>query len=171
MADKDLLALRRIQTEGYIRINRLQRYMNEHVAELLADEGLSDLTPAQANVLVVLFNEGKPMLARRIAEALALSEVTVGRFVHSLHRKGWVTRRRDEQDGRSYRIAPTQKAVAALPRMINGANRGLERAFGGISESDTRLIVALVRKLTENLGHADDIPEVARPKPVAADPG
>ena len=160
---KPRLELRRLQTEGYVRFTRIQRQLDEHLAELFDDEQLQDITPRQAQVLMVLFNGGKPLSARRIAEALAISEVTAGRFVHALSKAGWVSRKRDPSDARSMLVSPTKKAYKHLPRFIQVSNLLLDGAFAGFSRKEIESLVSSLQRLADNLGHGA-IQEYARLK-------
>jgi len=145
------LELRRLQTEGFVLLTRIQRKLDDLLVKLFTDRNLSDITPKQATVLMVLVSEGRPLLARRIAELLALSEVTVGRFVHALNKGQWIERTRDEQDGRNILISPTTKSTRTLPLFINLSNQIMDRAFAGFSADEISDLVGFVKRIAENL--------------------
>ncbi len=151
------LRQRRLQTAASLELSRIHRVIEERVAELLEDAGLGEITPAQAAVLLHLFQEkDTPLTARALSRRLSLSEVTVGRFVRALAKKGWVSRKVDPEDARAYLLRPTRKAYRALPRLIDVSNALLDEAFAGFSIKDVdRLRDDLVRIRT-NLGVCDD---------------
>jgi DNA-binding MarR family transcriptional regulator len=143
--------LRKLQTEGYIRFSRIHRVLDEYLAKLFAREGIEDVTPRQSYVLVVLYQAGRPLAARRIAESLGLSEVTVGRFIHALAHAGWVTRERDPRDGRTILVSPTARAYEALPTFRRMAGALLDSAFRGFSREEIETLVGMVARMAENL--------------------
>ena len=65
---------------------------------LVIREGLADVTPQQAAVLMVLFQARRPLTARELAEHQGVSQPTVGRFIKALEQQGWVTRDADPND-------------------------------------------------------------------------
>src|SRR5690606_18854916 len=80
----EVLRLRRVQADAFLALTRIQRAIEQRLSVLFEAEGLSDVTPAQANALMILFQERRPLTARVLAGHMALSEVTVGRFVRAL---------------------------------------------------------------------------------------
>jgi DNA-binding MarR family transcriptional regulator len=150
MSDQDV-ELRKLQTEGYIRFSRIHRELDEYLAKLFVREGIEDVTPRQSYVLVLLYQAGRPLAARRIAESLGLSEVTVGRFIHALEHAGWVTRARDPRDGRTILVSPTKRAYDALPTFRRMASVLLDSAFRGFSRGEIESLVGMVARMAENL--------------------
>ncbi|MCA9709578.1 MAG: MarR family transcriptional regulator, partial [Myxococcales bacterium] len=120
------LELRRLQTEAYLNLGRIHRALERCVAALFVREGLADVTPQQAAVLMELFQARQPLTARELARRQALSQPTVGRFVRALEEQGWVTREADPADARAILIRPTRKARRALPRFIAVSNTLLD---------------------------------------------
>lgn len=146
------LAARRAQVEAYLELTRIQQQIERRSRALFAAEaGLSDVTPAQANVLLVLMQERRPLTARQVSESLALSEVTVGRFVAALERNGWVERQRDPKDARARLIHPTARTRAAMPRFIAIANALLDQSFAGFAAGELRDLGDTLARIGTNL--------------------
>lgn len=145
------LELRRQQTEAFLLLSRLHQHLGRVVGELFGAEGLEDITPQQANALMILFQARAPLTARQLAEEMGLSEVTVGRFVKALESGDWVGRERDPADSRALLLRPTAKARAALPRFIGVTNALLDQAFAGLSQDETAELSRMVAVLQENL--------------------
>lgn len=145
------LAKRRIQTEAFLNFARIERALERRVSELLADRGLHNVTPAQANLLMILFEQRTAMTARVLAQRMELSAVTVGRFVKALLTHGWVDRDTDPDDSRALLIRPTAKAYRALPRFIEVSNSLLDQAFAGFGDEAIHRIVRTVRRVRDNL--------------------
>jgi DNA-binding MarR family transcriptional regulator len=146
------LQLRRQQADAFLGFSRILRQVERRVTQLLALHDLSDVTPAQANVLMVLFQERQPLTARQLAERMAISQPTVGRFIHALHRGGWVDRQTDHADSRAVLVRPTRRAFAALPRFIQVSNTMLDEAFAGFSPQRVGRIARTTRLIQDNLG-------------------
>lgn len=121
------------------------------MAELFVEVGLEDVTPAQGNVLTILFNAKEPMTARALATAMSLSEVTVGRFVRALETAGWLDRKPHPRDSRAMLVRPTRKAYKAFPKFLKVSNSLLDEAFGGFSQKDIERIAKTTIKLRSNL--------------------
>ncbi len=145
------LQLRRQQADAFLTFSRILRGLERRVAALLHEHGLADVTPAQANVLMVLFQERRPLTARHLAERMAISQPTVGRFIHALERQGWIDRRPDPDDSRAMLVEPTRKAFAALPRFIQVSNTLLDVAFAGFSPQRVARIARTTQQIEQNL--------------------
>lgn len=145
------LELRRLQTQALLDLNRVRQASERRVEALLREAGLSDVTPAQANALLALINARQPLTAARLAQQLALSEVTVGRFVRSLVDAGWIERSRDPRDSRAWLLEPTAKARAALPRYIQVSNQLLDEVFAGFDRAAIVHITETLAVLRSNL--------------------
>ena len=145
------LRLRRLEAEAYLNVSRIHRVIDRRVAELFQAEGFDDVTPAQANALMILYQAKEPVTARALAQLMSLSEVTVGRFVRALEAEGWVDRSEDPNDSRAMLIRPTAKAYGALPRLINISNALLDEAFVGFDASDVAQLTNLIIRIRENL--------------------
>lgn len=152
MDERPDLALRRKQVDTHLTITRIRHAVERRASALFAEHGLSDVTPAQSNVLLAVMHGRRPLTARQIAHQLGLSEVTVGRFVHALEGRGWVERRRHPEDRRAMLVLPTDKARRRLPKLIELANALLDEAFGGLDDRQMETLAALVEQVWQNLG-------------------
>ncbi len=150
------LELRRLQTDAYLNFARIHRALERVVSTLFGQYGLADITPAQASLLMVLFQARRPLTARELAEHQALSQPTVGRLVHSLEAQGWVTREASPDDGRAILIRPTRKARRMLPRFIEVSNTMLDTAFADVTDAAVRRIARTTCRLRENLERAGE---------------
>ena len=145
------LLRRRRQTGAFQDLARITRSMDRNVEAMFVEAGIRDITPAQANALMVLFEARHPMTARRLAAALSLSEVTVGRFLRALETNGWVERRRDPDDSRAILASPTQGAHELLPRFIHVSNTIMDQAFAGLDDAERESLFVAIRRVRENL--------------------
>ena len=145
------IPFRRKQTEAWLNLFRIGRAMIRQTEALFAEEGLSGVTPAQAGVLMVLFQERRAMHASELSEVLDLTEVTVSRFVGTLEREGWIQRRPDPNDARARLIEITDRARDALPRFVRVSNQLLDNSFAGFSREALRQLAGAVDQVRRNV--------------------
>lgn len=145
------IAARRKQADAALELSRINREMERRIQQLLEQEKLRDVTPAQANAMMILFQEKAPMTARNLARQMNLSEVTVGRFVRSLESAGWVEREADPMDTRAILVRPSKKAYRAFPRFLNVSNALLDVAFAGFTKKEVEALGRLVERVRMNV--------------------
>ena len=145
------LRMRRMQADSVLSLNRVIRRTEQRVSRRLTDAGLTDITPAQANAMMVLFQAKGPKTASQVATALGVSEVTVARFVKSLEAGAWVERARGPTDGRSWLLRPTQKAFDALPDFISVSNAMMDETYAGFSIEEIELLLSIIERVRANL--------------------
>lgn len=152
------IPLRRCQVRAMLDLGRIHAVIGRRAKALFEAAGFDDITPAQANVLMVLFGERAPMTARALHRSLGVSEVTVSRFVSTLEKRGWVQRRRDPSDARAMLVEPTAKAREALPGFIGVTNALLDATFAGFEKAELEVLAGAVRRITANLSGEGDGP-------------
>lgn len=156
MHDESQLALRRFQTELMLTFSRVHQQILRRSAQLLEAEGIAGITPARANALIVLFNARRPINARELARELAISEVTVSRFLRKMEEDGWIERTPDPSDGRSMLIRPTRTARELFPRLVGVCNSVLDDIFGGLDLPAQRHLADMVQAVQDSLSAAID---------------
>ena len=149
--DHPSLEHRLLQAETYLAIERILRSVRQRMEARFEAEKLSDITPQQAKVLLLLFQEKRAVTGQEIAEKLAISPVTVSRFLRALESKEWVERERDPRDGRASLIRPTEKAYTALPRFIEISNDLMDEVFGHLNEASLQQFASTVASVQEQL--------------------
>jgi len=101
---------------GFLLAKASQRF-NERLAERFAQRGFTDVRPAHGSVLMPLFEQDGLRMGQ-IGRRARLSKQSMTRLVRECERAGLVRRRRDEGDGRAFRVELTARgrrlrAVAA----------------------------------------------------------
>ena len=122
------LALRRLQAEIHMNSARVLRGMERRVQILFEEEGIMNLTPAQANVLMLLFHR------RKAARA-----------------SGWIKRERDPEDARAWLVSPTPQAYNTLGALINVSNRMMDQAFQDFEPDEIEAFHAQTLRVVANL--------------------
>jgi DNA-binding MarR family transcriptional regulator len=84
---------------------------NELLAAAFAERGFDKVRPAYGSVLLPLFEEDGLRMGE-LAERARLSKQTLTSMIGQMERDGLVTRERDPQDGRAWRVQLTPRARA-----------------------------------------------------------
>ena len=150
--DRETLALRRAQTEMMLAFSRVNQQILRRTSRRLAEAGIHGITPARANALIVLFNARRPMNARELARELAVTEVTVSRFLTRMEEDGWLARSPDPSDKRSMVITTTPYARELFPRLVSVCNDVLDDLFGEFSRDELDALRDAVLRVQGNLG-------------------
>lgn len=149
--DAEQIALRRLQTELMLAFSRVNQQILRCSSQHLEEAGFHGLTPAQANALVVLFNARRPINARELAKELAVTEVTVSRFLRKMEEEGWVERTPDPDDGRAMLLRTTPYARARFHALAEVSNAMLDDIFGGAPREELDGLARLVARIQHNL--------------------
>ncbi|BAL25220.1 MarR family winged helix-turn-helix transcriptional regulator [Azoarcus sp. KH32C] len=108
------------------------------------------ITLAQARALVYLArNEGIRQVD--LADLLEIQPMTLARLIDQLAAENLVERRQDPTDRRAYRLYLTEKAGAHLDAIAEVAEGLRNRALDGISDEDREQVMAVLRRVRQNL--------------------
>jgi DNA-binding MarR family transcriptional regulator len=140
-----------------VRIERAAKLLRAGTAASLAAVGLK---PWEYDVLSALRRQGPPyrLLATELAQASLLTTGAMTTRIDNLELRGWVRRKRDEDDRRAVRIELTKTGVALVDRAIH---RRLEAAAASTSTLSARDRYALetgLRKLLLSLSERVEAP-------------
>ena len=98
---------------GFLLAKASQRW-NELLAERFRELGYPEVRPSYGSVLVPLFEEDGLRMGQLAARS-RLSKQTMTTMVRLLERDGLVTRDRDPEDGRAFRVRLTARATRFEP--------------------------------------------------------
>ena len=96
------------------RLAKASQRWNELLAERFRRDGYPEIRPSYGSILVPLFEEDGLRMGE-LAERTGLSKQTMTTMVRLLERDGLVTRTRDPEDGRAWRVALTGRARTFRP--------------------------------------------------------
>ncbi|MBO5897714.1 MAG: MarR family transcriptional regulator [Clostridia bacterium] len=98
----------------------------------------------------------------RLAALLGVANSNVTRQISTLERLGYVTRRRDANDGRRCLVDPTDRAYEMLPRLVEILRDAQAALTRNMSLEEQELLLELVERISYNAarhkasGHRDD---------------
>lgn len=117
------------------------------------DHRAKDLNLTRAQWRTIACVRHKPgATQRQLAELLEVGEATAGRSLDRLVDAGWVERRADPCDRRSYRVYPTE-ALAPIVDRLGGIWADEEIvAFDGFTEQERSEFRRMLEKMSGNLG-------------------
>jgi DNA-binding MarR family transcriptional regulator len=144
-----------LQAETVLAVERITRSVNRRMEHHFAEAGLKDITPQQAKVLMVLFQAKGSMNAKKLAEELGISQVTVGRFIKALKENGWVKWDRDPEDARAILLGLSPKAYEAFPRFVGISNALMDEVFGAFEGPVFEQFAANVARVHQTLSGLD----------------
>ena len=95
-------------------------------------------------------------MQEQLVEQLDVSKPAVSRALDSLETKGYITRQRDPDDGRAYRIWLTEEALEIGPAIEQAYNHVFSVALQGISQDDLEFFMKVFSRISENFGREHD---------------
>jgi DNA-binding MarR family transcriptional regulator len=121
---------------------RLWRACHTGSAEALASIGLTTATFAVLNVLGA--REGA--IQQELSADMGTDPSAMVKLIDELERAGLAKRRRRPHDRRAWEVAITSKGRRTLERARSLAMRVEDEVLGGLTASDRRLLVTLLRR-------------------------
>jgi DNA-binding MarR family transcriptional regulator len=136
---------------------RVQRWSEARAAQAL---GGPMLTPTQMGLLFAL-GPAEGRLMGEAADALDVAPSALSGLVDRMARAGLVERRRDEADGRAYRLCLTEAGRHARSLAVEGVAELNTRMTEGFSDADLEVVarwLSAVRARFPRPGENDDRP-------------
>jgi DNA-binding MarR family transcriptional regulator len=132
---------------GWLLAKALQRW-NEHLEAAFRRAGFAEVRPSYGSVLVPLFEEDGLRMGE-LARRSGLSKQAMTSLVRSVEGAGLVTRARDSEDGRAYRIALTARGQELRPVAEAVLAELAERARSELSDQELESLFTSLRKVVE----------------------
>jgi DNA-binding MarR family transcriptional regulator len=134
------------ETAGYT-LAKVCRAHRGAVGDLLAEMGLH---VGQEMVLIELFEEDG-LRGGELAERLGVEPPTVTKMLRRLERCGFVERRQDPRDARSFRVYLTSEGRALEGPLARCWERVEERTLAGMSVGERKTLHRLLTKVRANV--------------------
>lgn len=133
-------------------ISRLHANMTSFVERALA-EGAEDLAASHGSILFMLFG-GREATMQEIAWEIDKTPQTVTVLVNKLLRHGYVCRRKNDKDSRSYLIRLTEKGESLRPYFENVSKQLYDCQYRNFTEEEKNTLRILLAKMERNFQKA-----------------
>ena len=141
------------QSLGFL-LADVTRLMRKHFDRRATAFGL---TRAQWRALIWL-NASEGMNQSELAEQLEMEPIAIGRVIDRLEAAGFVERRADPVDRRSWRLYLTARARAVLDDMQGISQKLRSEAVQGIDAAELKRTILVLEQIKENLLALDERP-------------
>lgn len=133
------------------RINRLLVRAHRIIQHELLKMGVDDLVPSHGAVLEHLNAMGMPQPVTELVNALRRPKSSITKATDSLENSGYVFKKPNPSDGRSYLVGLTPEGKEVL-KLFTQAHSALERKlFHGISEEHRNYCLQTLADMEANL--------------------
>ncbi len=127
-------------------ISILYRYSLMYARERL--KGL-DISGGQMPFFIVVVDMAG-ITQEELSRYLKVNKGTTAKAIRSLENKGYIIRKRDENDRRIYRLYPSQKAISLRKKIREIAFEWESVLLEGIDKRDILPLREMLRKMSEN---------------------
>ena len=123
---------------------------NQVLKAKLAAAGLGDIDPSYGSLLAELFQHGERTMME-LADGTQRDKSTVTTLVGRTEALGYVARRRNPEDGRSWLVALTKEGEAMRQPFVTISEELLGQAYAGFTKKEKETLVRLLRRMAHNL--------------------
>ena len=144
--------------DGYPMLEGRLIYTVSAIMRKASDRALAPwgLSVAQAPVLVVLREAGRPVMITEVARRLHLETPSVTTMVDRLSERGLVERVKDPKDRRKTLVALTRKGKRMVETIREPGRQLEEEMFGALNARERETLKILLQKFRDaNLGRLD----------------
>lgn len=110
------------------------------------------MTPEQWSVLSILLQSDAPLSQQEIADKTLKDKFTTSRIVKRLERDGWITKKTDMNDKRSFLLKPTPTGLRLKTEIPSLLTRHFSPVFNQFSNEEYNRLIASLIKLRTILG-------------------
>ncbi len=98
-------------------------------------------------LLYISKNEGSSQ--KDICQTLAINEALATRTMKKLEQKGYIIRKKEENDQRSYALYLTEHGREIIPKLIDAVYQWWEELTSDFDENQSSLLIAQLEQMTE----------------------
>ena len=139
-------------TDTLERISRIRTRAQLFIIDELARRGIEDVVPSHGAVLACLYHNRGPMPVTSLVVALKRPKSTITKTTDSLESGGYLSKRSNPGDGRSYLVELTPQGREFHEIFEEISSRLEDRLFKGLPPEDRQTFSRLLCALEENLG-------------------
>lgn len=138
------------RTVGY-EIKTLDHLMMRQLISFGAKSGIDELTVMHGWIIGFLYNNAdKKIFQKDIEREYSLSRSTVTGILKLMEKKGYITRKNDEHDGRLKQVLLTEKGAQLHCSTVKDIELLEKKTVEGIEEEELETFFRVIQKLKEN---------------------
>jgi DNA-binding MarR family transcriptional regulator len=134
------------RTLGYLVLD-IARLMSAHFEDRTRSIGV---TRAQWSLIAALVR-AEGCNQAQLAELMQITPISLGRLVDRMEKAGWIERRAEPQDRRSYRLYLTSKAHAIRPALRALSNETQDEALSDLGPVERERVLAALETIRNTL--------------------
>lgn len=109
---------------------------------------------AEAHALLEL-SRSPHLTQQELADRLTLQKSTVSRLVSHLDRRGWILRRRSEQDRRAFEVSLTEAGTNAAADLAEARGAKMAGVLSRVPDSERGAVLAALKTLIEAIHESE----------------
>lgn len=110
------------------------------------------MTPEQWQVMMILWQSGKPIIQSDIVNMLLKDKFTVSRIIKRLERDKWITKKSDKKDARVTLLALTKKGSSLKKEIPAALSKHFNKLLKDLSNREVNSTIKSLKKLRTILG-------------------
>lgn len=132
-------------------VSRIRAAARLFIIDELARQGIEDLAPSHGAVLSYLKEAGGPVPVTNLVVALRRPKSTITKTTDNLERGGYLIKKSNPADGRSYLVALTPQGRQCCGLFEDISQRFEQTLLNGLSEEDRRMFIRLAHEVEARL--------------------
>ena len=124
-------------------ISRIREKANRYISSELSSRGLSGLKPVHGDLLLALFRHDGPTM-KELTDLVDRKKSTVTTLVEKLVRLGYVTKIRDDDDQRVFRIFLSPEGRALGPHLAEISSGLIAKVYKDMPREQRQILVNLL---------------------------
>jgi DNA-binding MarR family transcriptional regulator len=130
-------------------ISRIREKANSHIASELKRHRIDGLQPVHGDILYALMSH-RELSMKQIAEIVDRKKSTVTTLIEKLIRLGFVEKRLNETDNRSFLISLTNKGQSQSQAMIDISESLIRKVYKNMPHDERKKLVKSLRSINDN---------------------
>lgn len=131
-------------------LSKIRQNLFSFLEREMAAVNIRGISPSDGDILFLLDRRGE-LTIQEIAAFTVKDKSTVSSVIKRLEGRGYVTKKRGDGDGRTVRIALTQKAKKTGPLLWKISASMNEKMFSRLSEDEKNKLFELMGKIYRNI--------------------
>lgn len=130
-------------------LSKIRQNIFAYLEAEMSAKNISGISPSDGDIIFVLDIRG-PLTLLEIARYTMKDKSTVSPVIKKLEKSGYVTKEKQEHDGRFVKIKLTARAKKLKPRLLEISGAMNLRIFNGLTEEEKSMLFSLISRVHDN---------------------